>query len=95
LPVTLVEAQISGLPAVISDIITPEIKMSEYLKFISLNASTKIWAKKILKNKIDLETRKKFFDTYNSTISYYDIKNDVYKLEKKYDEIMERIKYGK
>lgn len=95
LPVTLVEAQISGLPAVISDVITPEIKMSSELNFMSLNDSPKNWAKKILTNRVDLETREKFFNHNTSPISYYDIKENVQRLESKYDEIMERIENGK
>lgn len=95
LPVTLVEAQMSGLPAVISDVITPEIKMSDKLKFMSLNASPKSWAQEVLSNKVDIKTREDFFKLNDSTISYYNIKKDVYSLEKEYNEIMERIKDGK
>lgn len=48
LPVTLVETQAAGLPSVISDTITDDIKLSEYVTFESLNRDAKKWAETIL-----------------------------------------------
>lgn len=47
LPVTLVEAQCSGLPCVTSDIITPEVEATDLLTRISLSDSTDTWIKQV------------------------------------------------
>ena len=47
LPVTLVETQAAGLPALISDTITDDIKLSVYVKYASLNSSPEKWADKL------------------------------------------------
>ena len=47
LPVTLIEAQCSGLPCVISDIITTEIDATELLTRISLSDGVETWVKHI------------------------------------------------
>lgn len=48
LPVTLVEAQATGLPSVISSNITDEIKVTNLVNKISLNESLDHWAEKVL-----------------------------------------------
>ena len=45
LPVTLVEIQANGLPAVVSDAVTTEMTLSDELSFISLNQPAAEWAK--------------------------------------------------
>lgn len=57
LPVTLVETQASSLPAVISDTITDEIKLSEYVIFESLNSTPKEWAESILNTLNELDRK--------------------------------------
>ena len=47
LPVTLVEIQANGLPAVISDSVTQEMKISDDLNFIPLSIPAGEWAKAI------------------------------------------------
>jgi len=44
LPVTLIEAQASGLPCVVSDTITKEIEVTELIQFFSLESVAKEWA---------------------------------------------------
>lgn len=44
LPFTLIETQCNGLPAVSSDAVTNEVKVSEYVDFLSLNSSNEEWA---------------------------------------------------
>ncbi|WAA12116.1 glycosyltransferase family 1 protein [Fervidibacillus halotolerans] len=49
LPVTLVEAQAAGLPCIISDTITDEVKITNLVEKLPLNLSAKEWAEKVLK----------------------------------------------
>lgn len=48
LPVSMIEVQASGLPAVISDTISDEVKLKENIFFESLNNDASQWAEKIL-----------------------------------------------
>ncbi|MBX4270562.1 glycosyltransferase family 1 protein [Clostridium estertheticum] len=48
LPVTLIEAQASGIKCIVSDIITDEVKITNLIEFISLDKSAEFWAKKIM-----------------------------------------------
>lgn len=48
LPLTLIEAQASGLPCVISDTIPNEVKLTSLVEFVSLKASLQLWTDKIL-----------------------------------------------
>lgn len=45
LPVTLVEAQAASLPCVVSDTITKDINITKYIEYISLEKSSREWAK--------------------------------------------------
>lgn len=79
-PVSLVEVQANGLQAIISDVITKEIKLTECIEFYSLKKTSKDWAVKINEtdmNRIDTQkqlkngiysidtTIKKLFEVYN------------------------------
>ena len=48
LPVTGVEAQASGLPLVLSDVITKEVAVTDAVCYVSLNKSEEEWARTIL-----------------------------------------------
>ena len=50
LPVTVIEAQASGLKCVLSDTITREVDISGNVEFVSLKELPSIWADKILKH---------------------------------------------
>lgn len=50
-PISLVEAQASGLPCIISDNITKEVNITGQISFLSLTEKDSIWAEKILKCK--------------------------------------------
>ena len=47
LPVTVIEAQTSGLKCVVSDVITREVDITENVEFVSLKEDAAVWAKKI------------------------------------------------
>lgn len=47
-PVTLVEAQASGLPCLVSDTVTDEVKVTDMMEFISLKQPASVWAEKAL-----------------------------------------------
>lgn len=70
LPVTLVETQAAGLPSVISDTITNDIKITEFIKFVSLDEKPSNWAELVLKT-VDASPRR---DTSSDIkANYYDI----------------------
>lgn len=48
MPNTVIEAQATGLPCVISNTITPEANITELVNYISLNYSADMWAQKAL-----------------------------------------------
>lgn len=58
LPVVLAEAQMNGLPAVISENITPEVAVMESCRQLSLEESASVWAKKILEADVCESVRK-------------------------------------
>lgn len=80
LPVVGVEAQVSGLPIVMSDNITEEIGLLNY-KFISLNESAEGWANKIheVQNNTNRESAADILINYG-----FDISIEAKKLEKLY-----------
>lgn len=85
-PVTLIEAQISGLPCLVSDQISKEVKLSNYLKFESLNDSPKTWAHNLIK--LNNPKRENFYAKHKDIIKNFEISTDVKILEKEYLRIM-------
>lgn len=71
LPVTLIEAQASGLPCFVSANITEDVKLTDKIEFISLDKEAEYWAKKIIEAK-DVKTRISNLSTFIQ--SGYDIK---------------------
>ncbi|MEW7278526.1 glycosyltransferase family 1 protein [Aquimarina sp. 2201CG1-2-11] len=51
LPVTLIEAQASGLKILASDTITKEVELTSNIKFLSIQDSPRFWADQILNSK--------------------------------------------
>lgn len=78
MPNTVIEAQATGLPCVISDKITKESNITGLVNFISLDENTEYWAEEILKRQLDRNTKVKnaFID------SGYRIEDSVRKFEK-------------
>ena len=51
LPVTVVEAQAAGLPCLVSDKVTDEVKVSETVLYLPIDKGTEIWVENALKLK--------------------------------------------
>lgn len=64
MPNTVIEAQATGLPCVISTTITEEANITGLVKYVPLSASNDIWAKEVLKSitEIRLDTKKIFIE---------------------------------
>lgn len=77
LPVSVVEAQASGLPCVVSSNVTSEIKVTQLVEFLDLAASVKKWADVILEKQYS----KRRFVTEEIEKSGYDITDICRKLE--------------
>ena len=72
LPVTLMEAQASGLKILASDTITNEVAITDNVEFMSLNSSAEVWADRIMKYSNGYERK----DTSQEIVSAgYDIKS--------------------
>lgn len=80
LPVTLVEAQATGLQCFISDTITSEINISPYINSLSLSSTAKEWANNIINyEKVSREDTKYYMkssgydidDTVNNIFKFY------------------------
>ena len=67
LPVTLVEVQANGLPAVVSDAVTKEVKLAENYDVLSLGSGAEKWAKHI----IEMNGRR--IENVESIVRAYDI----------------------
>ncbi len=48
LPVAGIEAQISGLPMIVADTVTDEMKITDNVKYIGLNKSLEQWTNEII-----------------------------------------------
>ena len=48
LPVSVIEAQASGLPVVMSDSVTSEVVVSDEVELLSLSASPSLWAERVI-----------------------------------------------
>lgn len=88
-PTSVLEAQAAGLPCYISDTITPEIKITDLVTMISLEASAEDWAKTIV---IDQKRERTNRALYNQIIAQqYDIDAVTGRLMSLYKEAAEKI----
>lgn len=84
LPVVLLEAQISGLPCLVSDTVTREMDFGD-ISWASIEANPQIWSDKILeiKDKLNID-RESYYEKNRKQILEYDISNNVKQLERIY-----------
>lgn len=75
MPNTVIEAQSTGLPCIVSDTITREAKITDIVSYVGLNESTAMWASKVSK----LAERVVDRETYHTLMknSGYDIQDCV------------------
>ena len=84
LPVVGIEAQASGLPCVISSTVSPEVKLSENVKIVPLEAPTSYWCDTIEELYSRNVERKNGSDIVRN--AGFDIKDVIYKLMKIYED---------
>nr|WP_308650378.1 glycosyltransferase family 1 protein [uncultured Agathobacter sp.] len=82
LPVVLVEAQCTGLKCLISDVITPEIDLTQNIYRMSLNEDIEAWVEMIDKIISTLDKRQSMSSAVQ--LAGFDIKNTAEELEKIY-----------
>lgn len=83
LPVVLLEAQISGLPCVVSDTVTREVDFGNIV-WKSLKDLPSSWADDILLQQVEIQARRESFEKNRNKIEPYDIQNCVKQLESFY-----------
>ena len=74
LPVSLVEVQANGLPALVSDTITKDVAMQKNLHYMSLEASADEWARAALSI---MENNERSFNTFCISEKGFDIQKTV------------------
>lgn len=86
LPLTVVDAQNSGLACLLSNTISQEVKMTKNVQFLSLEDSVDTWASKA----IEMCSYQRKDETDNITKKGYNILHEANKLEKYYESLCER-----
>lgn len=89
LPVVGVESQTAGLPCIMSDEITKEIKVLDSTKLLPLSLGAKRWAEEVLDSFVVVKRK----DTSQILVENgFDIHCEAHKLEVKYKELLQREK---
>ncbi len=85
LPVIGVEAQAAGVPFVLSDVVTKEVKINDNVYFLSLKEDASFWAKQIINIPLKRDPKNKKFSQ-----SDFNIDNSVTKLEELYIKLVNK-----
>lgn len=88
LPVVAVEAQAADLPCVLTDTITPEVKVTDSVKFLGLHDDAGVWAKSIL----ELQTQPRVSRAKELQAAGYDIKSEALRMQELYIKLYDSIK---
>lgn len=84
LGIVALEAQISGLPCIVSDNVPKDVILSDNIQFVSL-CDKKEWIESVLaQERFDQSSREEFYEANRNSIMKYDIDNDVKLLERQY-----------
>lgn len=82
LGIVLLEAQINGLPCLVSDVVPSDVVIGENIRFLSLESGADIWALEILQTQLNNSyCRKQYYEKYQDKILKYKIEEDVKELE--------------
>lgn len=84
LPVSVVEAQASGLKCLLSDVITKDVELTDLLTYYSLNEDAKHWAKAL--SDMIPQMRLPISEQNFNRLASFDCKNTIKELEKFYSE---------
>ena len=84
-----VEAQISGLPCVVSDAVPKEIVVGNKVTFVPLKESASSWSNIVLNQLTKIEHREDFFEQNKFSISLYEMNKCVEELDSVYQRAME------
>ena len=90
LPVVLMEAQISGLPCIVSDKVTPEVDLGD-ISWQSIDANPEKWANVVLAfGQRSKQERIAYKENHQSQIGEYDIAQSVKQLDRIYTDLLRK-----
>ena len=88
LPVVLLEAQMTGLPCIVSDKVTREVDFGE-IQWLSIEDAPTNWAKSILQTAVKSNVQRRNYRSKHITrIQRYDINQTVNQLDRIYERLV-------
>ena len=87
LPVVAIEAQAADLPCVLTNTITPEVKITENMRFLGLNDDAQTWAKSIL----ELQTNNRVARESELKNAGYDIQSEAKRMQNLYLDLYSKV----
>lgn len=89
LPLGLVEAQAAGLPCILSNVISADIKITDLVEFVDIEGSPDKWVEVVSRNR-DKYNRSVRVDTVKEQIcqAHFDIRTNCKDLANKYEELL-------
>lgn len=89
LPLGLVEAQAAGLPCILSDMISPNTKITDLVEFVELNKEPVVWVEAVKRNRDKFDRKARIEDVKNQIrSSHFDIKENCCELADKYEKLI-------